>query len=341
MALLPGSPALAAGDTASAPPTDQRGLPRIVNGKIDIGALETQELKSLPLHFVLSAYVVLMQAANSATLGDPILACDPQPAASQLILPGPGMTGNGMEHLKGHVAQMLTEGTESMNVVINYELDGSVQAAVVPLSLAVALGSVTAVGTMSGTLTEAVFMQGATAPSWLIKAQIGMAWNLSGVVHPPQPVPGSPVMSQEIDATFGMKTMLSQTETPASGGQAWMVQTTVDTNGSLSELCHPPDPCMESLSVHDQIHESRALMTEASPGPVTMIDAVFAGTGSLSDAFVPPSPAPQSNPLVLAGTSRFSGQLTIAAPPATSGPAPAPMTFDLTGDGVFDEAALF
>jgi len=39
-ALLPNSPALNAGDNASAPATDQRGLSRIVNGTIDIGAYE-------------------------------------------------------------------------------------------------------------------------------------------------------------------------------------------------------------------------------------------------------------------------------------------------------------
>jgi hypothetical protein len=42
MALLPGSPALDAGDNTTAPATDQRGLPRIVGGTIDIGAFEVQ-----------------------------------------------------------------------------------------------------------------------------------------------------------------------------------------------------------------------------------------------------------------------------------------------------------
>jgi predicted outer membrane repeat protein len=41
-ALLVGSPAIAAGDIFDAPPTDQRGAPRIVNGTIDIGAYEVQ-----------------------------------------------------------------------------------------------------------------------------------------------------------------------------------------------------------------------------------------------------------------------------------------------------------
>jgi hypothetical protein len=44
MALLPGSPAIDAGDNANAPAYDQRGtgFPRIVNGAIDIGAFELQ-----------------------------------------------------------------------------------------------------------------------------------------------------------------------------------------------------------------------------------------------------------------------------------------------------------
>jgi hypothetical protein len=40
MALLPGSPAIDAGDTAAAPPTDQRGQPRPVGPAADIGAYE-------------------------------------------------------------------------------------------------------------------------------------------------------------------------------------------------------------------------------------------------------------------------------------------------------------
>jgi hypothetical protein len=44
MALLPGSPAIGGGDPnpASAPAVDQRGLPRVVNGRVDIGAYQVQ-----------------------------------------------------------------------------------------------------------------------------------------------------------------------------------------------------------------------------------------------------------------------------------------------------------
>lgn len=44
MALLPGSPAIDAGNSALVPitlTTDQRGLPRIVHGTVDIGAFES------------------------------------------------------------------------------------------------------------------------------------------------------------------------------------------------------------------------------------------------------------------------------------------------------------
>jgi hypothetical protein len=42
MALLPGSPAVDAGDNTAAPAFDQRGLQRIVGGAVDIGAFEAQ-----------------------------------------------------------------------------------------------------------------------------------------------------------------------------------------------------------------------------------------------------------------------------------------------------------
>ena len=40
IALLPGSPAIDAGDDSSAPPTDQRGFPRPAGPAADIGAFE-------------------------------------------------------------------------------------------------------------------------------------------------------------------------------------------------------------------------------------------------------------------------------------------------------------
>src|SRR5205085_11466807 len=43
-ALLPSSPAINAGSNANTPVTDQRGLPRIVAGAIDIGAYEEQAI---------------------------------------------------------------------------------------------------------------------------------------------------------------------------------------------------------------------------------------------------------------------------------------------------------
>jgi hypothetical protein len=50
MALLPGSPAIDAGDNTGAPDFDQRGpgFPRIVNGIIDIGAFEVQAENDSP-----------------------------------------------------------------------------------------------------------------------------------------------------------------------------------------------------------------------------------------------------------------------------------------------------
>jgi len=49
-ALLPGSPAIDAGDPTFTPPPaqDQRGYPRVVNGRIDIGSFEAQGATPTP-----------------------------------------------------------------------------------------------------------------------------------------------------------------------------------------------------------------------------------------------------------------------------------------------------
>jgi hypothetical protein len=54
MALLPGSPAINAGDNTGAPATDQRGFGRIVNSTIDIGPYEVQAAGQ-PTHLVIQA----------------------------------------------------------------------------------------------------------------------------------------------------------------------------------------------------------------------------------------------------------------------------------------------
>jgi hypothetical protein len=65
IALLPGSPAIDAGDNTDAPPWDQRGpgFPRIVNGTIDIGAFEVQATAAQSICLTLDPLTAL-------TLGD-------------------------------------------------------------------------------------------------------------------------------------------------------------------------------------------------------------------------------------------------------------------------------
>jgi hypothetical protein len=62
-ALLPDSPAINAGDNSNAPPTDQRGDPRIVGGIIDIGSFEAS-----------SPVVPFMPAAGNLDTGPPVTA---------------------------------------------------------------------------------------------------------------------------------------------------------------------------------------------------------------------------------------------------------------------------
>lgn len=86
-ALTASSPAIDAGDNAGAPATDQRGLPRIVNGTVDIGAFEYSGVNTAPTIAALGAplagaieeivfpipHNVLLAATHAADAeGDPI-----------------------------------------------------------------------------------------------------------------------------------------------------------------------------------------------------------------------------------------------------------------------------
>jgi hypothetical protein len=70
MALLPGSPAINAGDNTNAPAYDQRGpgFPRIVGGTIDIGAFEVQAAISNQLgSFSISGFPATITAGSTGT----------------------------------------------------------------------------------------------------------------------------------------------------------------------------------------------------------------------------------------------------------------------------------
>jgi hypothetical protein len=70
MALLPGSPAINAGDNTNAPANDQRGpgFPRIVGGTIDIGAFEVQAGNTNPLSsFSITGFPASITAGSAGT----------------------------------------------------------------------------------------------------------------------------------------------------------------------------------------------------------------------------------------------------------------------------------
>jgi hypothetical protein len=68
MSLSLDSPALDAGDTASAPPTDQRGFPRPVGAKPDIGAYELCYLPVLEMqHISDDGLSVVIRGTNGLT----------------------------------------------------------------------------------------------------------------------------------------------------------------------------------------------------------------------------------------------------------------------------------
>lgn len=277
----------------------------------------------------------------------PCVQFDPQPVPSGLILPGATQTSDVVLHLQGQFAQSLTEMADSSYLLDNYQLDGPIQETVVPPGFTGAPGSITASYSLAGTMTEALYRQGATTPSLTVQASISFAGNLSATLYPPGPcTPPQTGMCQEIDGTFASTTALNQTETPSTGGAAWTVQVTVNTGGGFSQICYPPGPCRVSFSLQDQIHASVCPVSPPGipPGPCTLIDAVFAASGTLVDGFVPaPPPSPQSNPVDLAGSYQFAGQLqeTITPPPPspTSAPTTETVIFGVAADGLFDQVS--
>jgi hypothetical protein len=70
VALLPGSPAIDAGDNTDAPEFDQRGpgFPRVVNGTIDIGAFEVQSTGAPVALLVPAAPLVRRGAPDPAVM---------------------------------------------------------------------------------------------------------------------------------------------------------------------------------------------------------------------------------------------------------------------------------
>jgi hypothetical protein len=91
MALLPGSPAIDAGDNTNAPTWDQRGpgYPRIVNGIIDIGAFEVQaHAHGRPTGQPLPDPVPVQ---TLGTPGGPLLGQPPDLLAALSPLPGLGI----------------------------------------------------------------------------------------------------------------------------------------------------------------------------------------------------------------------------------------------------------
>ncbi len=71
MALLPGSPAIGAGNSTAAPASDQRGYQRVINGSLDIGAYEYQppatSISLSPLTATDVGRAVTLSAAVTAT----------------------------------------------------------------------------------------------------------------------------------------------------------------------------------------------------------------------------------------------------------------------------------
>jgi predicted outer membrane repeat protein len=86
---LPGSPALGAGSTAyvTAGETDQRGLPRVVNGAVEVGAVEVQAPASLPPCRGILARLVAVKVGKKRRLMVEVFSADTGALTSQFVSP--------------------------------------------------------------------------------------------------------------------------------------------------------------------------------------------------------------------------------------------------------------
>jgi hypothetical protein len=98
MALLPGSPAIDAGDNSNAPATDQRGEARIWNGKVDLGAVEFQTPLSFTAFNISSTGQLQLKFTGDPTLGYTIVTTTNlnQPLTNWTVLGAATQISNGV-----------------------------------------------------------------------------------------------------------------------------------------------------------------------------------------------------------------------------------------------------
>jgi hypothetical protein len=104
-ALLPGSPAIDAGDNTAAPPFDQRGFTRIDHGTIDIGAYELQQAGTVSTTTTLTSSANPSVYRYAVTFTASVAAVSPgagTPSGTATFKDGSSITGRQHARLQQH-----------------------------------------------------------------------------------------------------------------------------------------------------------------------------------------------------------------------------------------------